>query len=304
MTEPTRTIPPDYRCGYVAVVGRPNVGKSTLTNALVGLKVSITAPRPQTTRHRILGIISTESYQALLLDTPGLLDPRYPLQKHMAREIESALADADVRVAVLDASSDCAPDDALRRVAGRRSLAVLNKVDLLADKTRLLEAAAALAGAGFEEVFMVSALRRSGIDELRAAIGRSLPAGPPLYPPDQVADRPERFFAAEFVRAAVFNLFGAEVPYATATVCEEFVERPGRKDLIRVTVFVERESQKAIIIGKGGRALKRLGSAARRDIEKFLGRPVFLELSVKVAERWRRDEAFIRQSVYGGRQGG
>lgn len=286
-----------FRCGYVAIIGQPNVGKSTLTNALVGLRVSIVAPRPQTTRHRILGIISSPGYQALLLDTPGLLDPKYPLQEHMAREIESALADADLSVVVFDAAAG-EPGESARRFAGRRSIAVLNKVDRLEDKTRLLAQAAALGRAGFGRVFMVSALRRSGLEELRDAIGAALPPGPPLYPPDQVADRPERFFAAEFVRAAVFNLYGAEVPYATATVCEEFAERPGRKDLIRVAIYVERDSQKAIIIGRGGSALKRLGAAARRDIERFLGRPVFLELVVKVAEGWRRDELFIKQSVY------
>jgi len=300
VTEPSALEPGggQFRCGYVAIVGKPNVGKSTLTNALVGLRVSIVAPRPQTTRHRILGIISSPTYQALLLDTPGLLDPKYPLQEHMAREIESALADADLSVVVFDATVAGEPDESARRFAGRRSIAVLNKVDRLEDKARLLLQTAALVKAGYRRVFMVSALRRSGLDELRAAIGEALPPGPPLYPPDQVADRPERFFAAEFVRAAVFNLYGAEVPYATATVCEEFAERPGRKDLIKVAIYVERDSQKAIIIGRGGSALKRLGSAARRDIEGFLGRPVYLELVVKVAEGWRRDELFIKQSIY------
>jgi GTP-binding protein Era len=301
VTEPPTNKPGagGFRCGYVAVVGRPNAGKSTLTNALVGLKVSIVAPRPQTTRHRILGILSAPDFQGLLLDTPGLLDPKYPLQQHMAREIDSALADADVTIVVFDAARDPGPDDSTARFKGKRSIAVLNKIDLVPDKTCLLTQAAELSARGFGQVFMVSALRSSGVKDLKAAIGRLLPEGPALYPPDQVADRPEKFFAAEFVRAAVFNLYSAEIPYATATVCEEFSERPGRKDYIKITIFVERDSQKAIIIGQGGRALKRLGSSARRDIEGFLGRPVFLELAVKVAEAWRRDELFIKQRVYG-----
>jgi len=145
---------------------------------------------------------------------------------------------------------------------------------------------------------MVSALKGGGVDELKAAIAAQLPEGQPFYPPDAVADRPERFFAAEFIREAVFNLYGEEIPYSTAVAVEEFKERPGRKDYILASIYVERDSQKAIIIGRGGRALKRVGSQARRNIEEFLGRPVFLELRVKVAEAWRRDEQFLRDNVF------
>jgi len=289
-----------FRSGYVAIVGLPNVGKSTLLNRLLGTHLAAVAPRPQTTRHRILGILNGPGHQAVFLDTPGLLDPKYALQQQMKREIDLALKDADLVMLVLDASR--AEEDTasfVRLLAGRRVLAVLNKVDLVKEKKDLLPVVERLARGGLADVFMVSALKGGGVSELKAAIATRLPEGQPFYPPDAIADRPERFFAAEFVREAVFNLYGAEIPYSTAVVIEEFKERPGRKDYILATVYVERDSQKAIVIGRAGNALKRVGSQARREIEAFLGRPVFLELRVKVADAWRKDERFIRENVYG-----
>lgn len=282
------------------IVGLPNVGKSTLLNRLLGAHLAAVAPRPQTTRHRILGVLNGPGFQAVFLDTPGLLDPKYALQQQMRREIDLALKDADLVMLVLDAAR--ADEDTAapaRLLAGRKVLAVLNKVDLVRDKKDLLPAVERLVKAGFSDVYMVSALKGGGVDELKAAIAVRLPEGQPFYPPDAIADRPEKFFAAEFVREAVFNLYGEEIPYSTAVVVEEFKERPDRKDYILASIYVERESQKAIMIGRDGRALKRVGSEARRSIEEFLGRPVFLELRVKVAEAWRKDERFIRDNVYG-----
>ncbi len=289
-----------FHSGYVAIIGLPNVGKSTLLNRLTGTHLAAVAPRPQTTRHRILGILNGPAFQAVFLDTPGLLDPKYALQQQMKREIDLALKDADLVMLVLDATRPGEETDSMvRRLAGRKLLAVLNKVDLVRDKKELLPAVDRLVKAGFPDVFMVSALKGGGADDLKNAIAARLPEGQPFYPPDAVADRPEKFFAAEFVREAVFNLYGEEIPYSTAVVVEEFKERPDRKDYILATIFVERESQKAIMIGSGGKALKRVGSQAREQIEAFTGRPVFLELRVKVAEAWRKDERFIRDNIYG-----
>jgi len=289
-----------FHSGYVAIIGLPNVGKSTLLNRLTGTHLAAVAPRPQTTRHRILGILNGPGFQAVFLDTPGLLDPKYALQQQMRREIDLALKDADLVMLVLDANRTGDETDSVTRLlAGRRVLAVLNKVDLVRDKKDLLPAVERLVKAGFADVFMVSALKGGGIDGLKAAIAACLPEGQPFYPPDAIADRPEKFFAAEFVREAVFNLYGEEIPYSTAVVIEEFKERPGRKDYVCAFIYVERESQKAIIIGSGGKALKRVGSQARQEIEAFIGRPVYLELRVKVAEAWRKDERFIRENVYG-----
>jgi GTP-binding protein Era len=289
-----------FRSGYVAIVGPPNVGKSTLLNRLLGVHLAAVAPRPQTTRHRVLGIMNGAKYQAVFLDTPGLLDPKYALQQQMRREIDQALKDADLLLLVLDAARPVEDTASLAGLAANRPVvAALNKVDLVKEKKDLLPMVDRLARGGLTEVFMVSALKGGGVVELKAAIAARLPEGQPFYPPDAIADRPEKYFAAEFVREAVFNLYGAEIPYSTAVVIDEFKERPGRKDYVLATIYVERESQKAIVIGRGGKALKRVGSQARRNIEEFLRRPVFLELRVKVAEAWRKDERFIRDNVYG-----
>ncbi|MEO0081224.1 MAG: GTPase Era [candidate division WOR-3 bacterium] len=315
-----------FRAGYVALIGLPNVGKSTLLNRLVGQYVSIVAPRPQTTRHRVLGILNGDGFQLLLLDTPGLLKPAYKLQELMEKEIERAFEDADVVLLLLDATNpelehevwrnpqlaqlvpvaavgdlttSAEPANESGALRGSRPSVVVafNKVDK-ADKAGLLALAARLKARGLGNVFMVSALRGDGIEELKQALVAALPEGEPFYPPDMVSERPERFFVAEFIRESIFNRYGAEVPYATTVVVDEFTERPGRKDYIRATIYVERDTQKAIVIGRDGAALRQVGSSARRRIEQFLGRAVYLELWVKVAEAWRRNETFIRRNIY------
>jgi GTPase len=289
-----------FRSGYVALLGVPNAGKSTLVNRLLGLHLAAVAPRPQTTRHKILGILNGPCFQALLLDTPGVLDPKYALQKLMKREIERAIGDADLLLVVVDVTAGPGQlEPLLAAIAGKRAVIAVNKVDSVKDKTVLLRIAERLSQAGQTDVYMVSALRGSGVDVLRNAVVRALPEGSAFYPQDQVTEQNERFFVAEFIRESIFNLYGAEVPYATTVAIEEFKERPGRKDYIKAVIYVERDSQKAILIGEGGAALKRVGASARRSIERFLERPVYLELWVKVAEAWRENEGFIRENVYG-----
>jgi GTP-binding protein Era len=254
------------KSGYVAIIGLPNVGKSTLLNALVNFKVSAVSPKPQTTRQRIIGIANGPDFQMLFQDTPGILKPRYPLQVVMESEIDAALHDA----------------------------VVVNKIDKVA-KPELLPVIQFYAQQGFDTVIPVSALKGDGVEALRAAILTKLPEGQPYYPQDQLTTQPEKFFVGEMIRETIFTSYGEEIPYSTLVEIEEFKEQEGRKDLIRAVIYVERQSQKAILIGKGGEALKRLGSRAREKIERFLERPVFLELWVKVKDAWRKDEQFIRE---------
>lgn len=292
----TGTEKKDFRSGYVALIGRPNAGKSTLLNTLLGQHLAIVTPKPQTTRHRILGILNGADHQVLFLDTPGILDPKYALQQMMKREITRALADADVVVAVIDATAPVTDD--LTLVATRPTVIAINKVDAVA-KPELLPIAQRCAELGLERIYMISALRGDGVEELKTGIISLLPVAPPLYPPDIVSVHPERFFAAELIREAIFTYYGAEIPYSTTVMVEEWQEKPESKDYIRAVIYVERESQKGIIIGDGGRALKKVGSTARLAIEQFVGRPVYLELWVKVAKGWRQNENFIRRNVYG-----
>ncbi len=290
------TASSSFRSGYVAIIGRPNAGKSTLLNRLIGHRLAIVTPKPQTTRHRILGILNGPDYQALLLDTPGILDPKYALQRLMKEEIEKALGDADAILLVIDATAPVCHDLAL--VTGRPAVVALNKIDAV-PRQDLLPLAQTCANAGLDRVYMISALTGDGVEDLKKGIVELLPEAPPLYPPDMVSERPERFFVAELIREAIFNRYGAEIPYSTTVQVEEFRERPNRKDYIRAVIYVEKESQKSILIGEGGRALKKVGELARESIEQFLGRPVYLELWVKVAKGWRQNEGFIRQNVYG-----
>ncbi|MEO0023299.1 MAG: GTPase Era [candidate division WOR-3 bacterium] len=286
-----------FRSGYIALIGRPNAGKSTLLNTLLGHRLAIVTPKPQTTRHRILGILNGPDYQALLLDTPGILDPKYTLQKLMKQEIERALADADVILLLIDVTDPVFED--LNLITGKNAVIALNKIDQI-PRLDLLPITERCAREGFDRIYMISALKGDGIEDLKQGLIQLLPEAPPFYPSDQISERSERFFVAEMIREAIFNRYGAEVPYSTTVEIEEFKERPGRKDYIRATIYVEKESQKAILIGEGGRALRKVGEIARESIEQFLGRPVYLELWVKVARNWRDNEPFIRRTVYGG----
>ena len=294
--------PEDFRSGYVALLGRPNVGKSTLLNALLRRKLAIVTPKPQTTRHITLGVLNGPGFQAILMDTPGIFETRkkMKLQQYMLKKAVSALFDADVVVLLSEPDISGASSLPLREIGRTEKPVVLaiNKIDTV-DKASLLPAMdAARTAYGFAEIVPISALRSEGLDELMGSVRRLLPFGRPFYPPDVLTDKPERFFVSEIIRENIFNSFSQEVPYTTTVIIEDFLERKGNKDFIRATIYTERDSQKAILIGKGGKALKRIGEQSRREIEEFLGREVFVELWVKTRKDWRRREADLREFGY------
>jgi GTP-binding protein Era len=285
--------------GYATLIGKPNVGKSTLLNRLLGVKLSIVGPKPQLTRNRILGILTEGDCQCYFLDTPGIISPEYELQRYMTDQIKGALADADIIIWMTDPWYEKGewPGALLKEIGKRPVLGVVNKIDLIA-KPNLLPIIEQVKLLGVEEIIPVSALSGSGVEILKASIFERLPEGPFLYPTEDISDRPERFFVAELIREKVFIHFKKEVPYATCVAIDEFRERERGKDYIRATIFVERNSQKAILIGKDGEALKRIGLEARKEIEDFLGRKVYLDLWVKVKENWRKDKKFLKEVGY------
>jgi len=283
-----------FKCGYVALIGKPNVGKSTLLNALLGQKISIVTRKPQTTRNRVLGILTAENLQVILLDTPGVIDPRYGLQRSMMKNVERALGDADLVLFLADASAEKLDRRSLKFLKGIPTLLVLNKMDLVQQDSMLPLVENYLSEFEFEEVIPVSALKKKNLDVLLEAVTERLPYGPPLYPEAMLSEHPERFFVAEMIREKVFLTLRQEVPYSTQVDVIRFEEKPDAKDHIYADIIVERQSQKGIVIGKNGSALKKIGSAARIDIEEFLGRPVFLKLHVKVRSDWRNKDALLR----------
>lgn len=280
------------------------MGKSTLMNGLLGQKISIVTHKPQTTRHRILGILSAATHQIVFLDTPGIIKPRYLLQEMMMQFATSAIEDADLLLFMLDATdpktgSDLAHEEAFQRLKGlaKPVFLVINKVDLV-KKTDLLPIIQFYAKAfPFKEIFPVSALALDGTEALVAAITPHLPLHPPLYPPDIVSEHHERFFVGEIVREKLFLMLQEEVPYATTVDVIEFQEREGGKTFISADIYVERDSQKGIVIGKQGATLKKVGQLARKEIEEFLQHTVFLELHVKV-RNWREDKQWLSRLGY------
>ena len=290
-----------FRVGYVAIAGRPNVGKSTLMNSLLRQKLSIVSPKPQTTRHRILGILNGDDHQVIFLDTPGLVRPKYSLQATMVKTAWATMKEADLILAMVAATGVDADDEGVFRsleVFEAPKFLVVNKVDLVS-KAGVLPIIDHFRGTGFfREIVPISALKADGLDLLLSLIVRSLPEGEAFYPPEMVSDAPERFFASEIVREQIFLQYGEEIPYSTTVRVEAFEERPGRKDFIRAVIVVERNSQKGILIGKGGRALKRVGGAAREGIEALTGRPAYLELEVRVKKKWRKDPELVKRLGY------
>jgi GTPase len=293
---------PTQRCGYVALVGRPNVGKSTLLNHLLRQKISITSRKPQTTRHVLLGVDTEGDCQAISVDPPGIHDHAMrEMNRQMVRAATAVLADVDLAIMVVDRDLWTEEDErVLAHIAAHAvpSFVVLNKVDLMARKEALLPAIAALAARErFEQVVPVSALKGEGLDDLRRAVCSRLPVQPHLFPPDQVTDQSERFLVSEIIREKLMRRLGDEVPHHLAVVIEAFQETEGLVD-IAAEIFVERPGQKRIVIGKGGEKLKQIGIDARKDIEALLERRVMLRLWVKVRPGWSNSAAGLRRVGY------
>jgi GTPase len=298
----TGDVESNHRCGFAAIVGRPNVGKSTLLNALLGQKISIVSPKPQTTRHRILGILNRPEAQLVFVDTPGLHSgTRRAMNRHMNRAALASLHDADVNLFVVEALRWTEED---RRVLdelvkrGRPILLVLSKVDKVTPRERLLPFIDEMnRRATFAEVIPLSALKGSNMEGLPRVIARYLPLSPPHFPTDQVTDRSDEFRAAEIVREKLTLRLRQELPYGLTVALEQFKEEEGRL-LVNAVIWVERSGQKAIVIGQGGEQLKEVGRSARIEMSKLFGRPVHLELWVKVKENWSDNENALRQLGY------
>jgi GTP-binding protein Era len=294
--------PPTHRAGHVAVIGRPNVGKSTLVNALVGAKVSIVSPRPQTTRHRLLGIATFPEGQLLLVDTPGIhREQKRAMNRLMNRAARGALEGVDAALLVVRAGQwddeDTLAYDALRG-AGLPVILVVNQVDRVTDKTKLLPYLAKVSdGREFAGVHPVSALKRSGLEALVKSVLAQLPEQPALYAEDEITDKSQRFLAGELVREQLMRQLGEELPYATTVEIERFVE-DGALLRIGAVIWVERDGQKAIVIGKGGERLREIGAKSRLQMERLFGSKVFLETWVRVREGWSDDEAALRAFGY------
>ena len=300
-------IQDSHRCGSVAVIGRPNVGKSTLVNALVGAKVSIVSNRPQTTRHRLLGIATVEGGQLLLVDTPGLHrgEGRFKasaMSRVMNRAARGAVEDVDAALMVVEAGRWDEEDTLVFNVlrdGGIPVVLAVNKVDRLKDKSALLPFLAQVsAGRDFAAIHPVSALKRKCLEALVADLLKLVPEAPPVYAEDEITDRSQRFLAGELVREQLMRQLGDELPYATTVEIERFAE-DGELLRIGAVVWVEREGQKPIVIGKGGARLREIGSKARQHMERLFGRKVFLETWVRVREGWSDDEAALKAFGYG-----
>lgn len=289
----------NFKSGFVSIVGKPNVGKSTLMNALVGDNLSIITSKAQTTRHRIMGILTGDNFQIVYSDTPGLLKPQYTLQESMMKFVSASLEDADIVLYVVDLMEKHDDEEMLDKIAasGTKVILVINKADLnkgsrLDDKIdywQLLYPEA--------EIMAVSALGKENIDVLFARILELLPEHPAYFPEDSLTDKPEKFFASEIIREQIFKNYKQEVPYSTEVEIESFKED---EDIIRLRaeIFVERKSQKGIIIGKGGESIKKVGTEARIQMEAFFGKKVFLETFVKVAADWRKKDSLLKKFGY------
>jgi GTP-binding protein Era len=297
-----------FRAGYIAIIGKPNVGKSTLMNRLLDFKLSIISPRPQTTRRRVMGIMNRDSYQIIFLDTTGLIDPQYRLQKVMGTFIESSIGDADILLYMVECKSEAEDsrlgiEEEINKLSlinpqKKPVILLINKIDLYPKEILLPLLNAYSEMYPFFKMIPVSALKKDGINELEKEMKSILPFHPPFYDPEVLTEQPERFFVAEFIREQIFLQFQEEIPYSTEVQIEEFRERDKGKNLIHAVIYVERDSQKGIIIGKNGSAIKEIGMKSRKAIENFLDRQVYLELRVKVSKNWRKNDQQIKRFGY------
>ena len=287
------------KAGFVNIFGKPNAGKSTLLNALMGEKLAIVSHKVQTTRHRIKGILTGEGYQVIFSDTPGIIEPKYKLHEKMMQAVRNSLEDADLALLIVDVNDDPAENDGLFTSLRLKApaLVVINKVDA-ANKGKAEKAAAFFAGKSYcREVVTISALKGINIPFLFERILFYLPEGAPFFEGDDITDLPVKFFVAEIIREKIFNFYEDEIPYHSTVLIQEFSEK-STLTKIRADIIVQRETQKGIILGEGGKMIKKLGTEARKDIEAFVDRKVFLELFVKVRPKWRDSELFLKEYGY------
>ncbi len=291
----------NHKSGFVAIIGLPNSGKSTLLNVILGQKLSIINNKPQTTRKKIQGILNSENYQVVFLDTPGIIEPSYLLQEKMMMEIEDSLEAIDLVLLVIDVKNDPGgkklfENEFVKNVlnSGIKILTVLNKIDLVPKDEIENQAKALKKINGVQSIVGISATLNFNIELLKDSILELLPEGPKYFPGDQITELNERFFVSELIREKILDLYREEIPYSCEVIIREFKEREKGKDYISAEIIIEKESQKPIIIGKNGSAIKKLGEAARESIEGFLERKVYLELHVKVNPKWRSDEKFLK----------
>ena len=287
------------KVGFVNIFGKPNAGKSTLLNALMGEKLAIVSSKVQTTRHRIKGIVTTDAYQIIFSDTPGIIEPKYKLHEKMMQAVKGSLEDADVALLLVDVMDKWEETDAIFSALRLKvpALVVVNKIDKVGAEKK--EAAFEFFGSKpyCKGMIGLSALKGTGVEDLLKAILTYLPDGEPFFAEDEMTDLSERFFVAEMIREKIFELFEDEIPYHTTVLVHEFKQK---SSLIKIgaNIIVQRDTQKSIIIGEGGKMIKKIGSEARKDIEKFVGSKVFLELFVKVRPKWRENDLFLKEYGY------
>ncbi|MBN8835294.1 MAG: GTPase Era [Niastella sp. SCN 39-18] len=288
------------KSGFVNIFGKPNAGKSTLLNALMGEKMAIVSHKVQTTRHRIKGILNTDEYQVIFSDTPGIIDPRYKLHEKMMQAVKSGLEDADIALLIADVNDDPQEINEIFKNLHLKvpSIVVLNKIDSIKNNQKIETLTQFFSAQPYvKDVIAVSALKKAGLDVLLNKIVDLLPEGAPFYEGDDLSDMPVKFFVSEIIREKVFELFHEEIPYHTAVMVQEYKEK-STLTKIRADIIVQRETQKSILLGDKGSMIKKLGTLARQDIEAFIGNKVFLELYVKVRPKWRDNELYLKEYGY------
>jgi GTP-binding protein Era len=287
------------KSGFVNIFGKPNAGKSTLLNALMGEKLAIVSPKVQTTRHRIKGILTDDKYQIIFSDTPGIIEPKYKLHEKMMKAVKESLEDADVALLIVDIKDDLTETDEIFSSLSLKvpSIVVLNKADV-ADKKKIEEAANFFSEKKYcKKIIIISALKKTGVKELLDEIISLLPEGEPFYQDDNLSDLPIKFFVGEIIREKIFYLYQDEIPYHSTVLVQEFKEKTTLTK-ISADIILQRETQKGIVLGEGGKMIKELGTQARKDIEAFIGNKVFLELFVKVRPKWRDNEIQLKEYGY------
>ena len=287
------------KSGFVNIFGKPNAGKSTLLNVLIGEKLAIVSSKVQTTRHRIKGILTTDTYQIIFSDTPGIIEPKYKLHEKMMQVVKSSLEDADVGLLIIDINDNWEECDAIFSALKLKvpCIVLLNKLDKTVEE-KIKKAILFFEAKPYcTEVVAISALKGNNIGQLLKLITDKLPEGEPFYAADEMTDLSERFFVGEMIREKIYDLFEEEIPYQTTVLVHEFKQKTGLLK-IGANIIVQRETQKSIIIGEGGKMIKKIGSEARKDIEKFVGQKVFLDLFVKVRPKWRENDIFLKEYGY------